>query len=70
MQNNKVSVITANYNSAQFILDTIQSVQNQTYINWEMIIVDDCSTDNSIEIIEQVKANDDRIQLIKLTKNT
>lgn len=44
----KVSIITPSYNSSQFISSTIQSVCWQTFINWELIIVDDCSAGNSI----------------------
>lgn len=64
---NHVSIITACYNSEKFISETIISVLNQTYQNWEWIIVDDCSTDSSIKIIENYK--DDRIKLLKLKKN-
>ena len=49
-----VSIITPMYNSEKFIDATIQSVKSQTYQNWEMIIVDDGSTDRSIEIGEGV----------------
>ena len=48
--NNLVSIITPTFNSAKYISETIQSVQKQTHQNWEMIIVDDCSSDNTIEI--------------------
>jgi len=48
---------------------TIQSVQEQTYIKWEMIIVDDCSTDNSLNIIQQYASQDTRIKIIKNTCN-
>jgi glycosyltransferase involved in cell wall biosynthesis len=43
-----VSVIIPTYNSEKFIIDTIQSVQNQSYKNWEVILVDDCSTDKTL----------------------
>jgi len=66
---NLVSIITPSYNSAKFISRTIKSVQNQTYSNWEMIIIDDFSSDNSCEIIEQFIIDDDRIHLIKLDTN-
>ena len=47
-----VSVIMPTYNCAAFIAETIASIQNQTYENWEIEIVDDCSTDNTKEIVE------------------
>lgn len=59
----KFSIIVPNYNNAEWINKTIESVLNQTYKNWEMYIIDDLSTDNSIEVIESYK--DDRIKLIK-----
>jgi len=65
-----VSIITPSYNSEKFIAKTIESVMTQTYENWEMIIVDDCSQDNSNEIIENYMQQDKRIKLIKLDKNS
>lgn len=62
-----VSIITPCYNSAPFIEETIQSVLNQTFTDWEWIITDDKSQDNSVEIIK--KHNDDRIILIEAEKN-
>ena len=69
VMNNLVSIITPSYNSARFISLTIESVLAQTYENWEMIIVDDCSPDNSNEIIKKYCKKDNRIKLIKLEKN-
>ena len=63
--NLKVSIITPMHNSEMFIEETISSVQNQEYKNWEMLIVDDCSSDKSIEIVEQIQSHDDRIKLFK-----
>jgi teichuronic acid biosynthesis glycosyltransferase TuaG len=65
-----VSIITPSFNSEKFIAETIESVQNQTHQNWEMIIVDDCSTDHTVSIIKQFVTNDDRIRLFQLDKNS
>lgn len=65
-----VSIVTPNYNCEKYISETINSVLNQTYKNWEMIIVDDCSSDNSIKIIEDYIKKDSRIKLIKMKKNS
>ena len=64
-----VSIITPNWNCAGYVTKTIQSVQAQTYGNWEMIIVDDCSTDNSDLIIQPLIEMDSRIRLLKNPKN-
>ena len=64
-----VSIITPSYNSSKFIGETIASVKNQSYTNWEMIIVDDCSKDNSVEVIETFCKEDKRIILIPLCNN-
>ena len=64
-----VTIITPLYNAEKFIAQTIQSVINQTYQNWEMIMVDDCSTDSSREIVKQYEKNDSRIRLIKSETN-
>ncbi len=64
-----VSIITPNYNSEESISETIESVINQSYDLWELIVVDDYSTDGSIRIIEEYAQRDDRISLIKLDKN-
>ncbi|MDR1327690.1 MAG: glycosyltransferase [Heliobacteriaceae bacterium] len=63
----KISVITASYNYEQYIGETIESVLNQTYTDWEMIIVDDGSTDGSVEVIKSY--NDPRIKLIENGQN-
>ncbi|KQU17157.1 glycosyl transferase [Bacillus sp. Leaf13] len=64
-----VSVITPSYNSSSFIKETIKSVQDQSYSNWEMIIVDDQSKDDSIHVIKSYTERDPRIKLISLTQN-
>lgn len=60
-----VSIITPCYNGAKYISETIESVINQTYSNWEMFVIDDGSKDNSSEIIENYVKKDDRIRLIR-----
>ena len=64
-----ISIITPNYNASKYIAATIESVQKQTYSNWELLIVDDCSSDNSVEIIKTFQKNDARIKLLELTQN-
>ena len=61
-----VSIITPTYNSEKFISETINSIINQTYTNWELLITDDFSSDNTVEIIESYAKNDTRIKLFKL----
>lgn len=65
-----VSIITPNYNCERFIQDTIISVQNQTYTNWEMLIVDDCSTDSSLEILRKASLTDSRIKILSNNINS
>lgn len=64
-----VSIITPCYNSAEFIAETIQSIQSQSFTDWELLITDDCSTDNSTEIIKLYAEHDSRIKLFQLDRN-
>lgn len=64
-----VSIIMPSYNTAKFIDETVSSVLKQTYTNWELIIVDDCSTDNTDEVIEKYRS-DPRIKYLKNEKNS
>ncbi len=64
-----VSIITPSYNSAAFIAETIESILSQTYTNWELLITDDCSTDNTCTIIRDFIQKDNRIKLYKLEHN-
>lgn len=68
MKNELVSIIMPTYNCAKFINETIKSVLNQTYENWELVIVDDCSNDNTEEVV--VSFNDKRIKYNRLEKNS
>ena len=63
-----VSIVMPSYNTAPYIKETIQSVLNQTYTNWELIIVDDCSTDNTDEVLSEI--HDERIKYFKNEKNS
>lgn len=70
MNSTLVSIITPTYNCAHFIAETIRSVQAQTYTNWEMIISDDCSSDNTLEVITPFLESDKRIKYICNDKNS
>lgn len=64
-----VSIITPSYNCSQYIDETIKSIQAQTYKNWELLITDDCSSDNTVEKIKQFADEDSRIKLFRLDEN-
>ena len=57
-----VSIITPTWACADFIVETIESVQSQTYENWELLIQDDCSTDNTLEVVKPYMEADKRIK--------
>ena len=60
----------AAYNAANHIEDSIRSIQNQTYKNWELVIIDDCSTDNTPQIIKNYSSLDTRIKYLRNKVNT
>lgn len=66
----KISIAMPTYNVGKYIADAIESIISQTYIHWELIIVDDCSTDNTIAIIEKYLKTNKKITLIKREKNS
>ena len=70
MEKPLVSIIIPAFNAEKFIAQTILSVQNQTYNNWEIILVDDKSTDNTVAIIKEIALNEKRIQFFQLEKNS
>lgn len=70
MEANLVSVITPSFNCEKYISATIESVLAQTYQFWEMIIVDDCSTDRSCDIVREFSQDDSRIKLLELDCNS
>ena len=63
-----VSIVMPNYNSEKYVVESINSILEQTYQNWELLFVDDCSTDNSIEVARSF--NDDRIKIFKNETNS
>ncbi|MBC5775154.1 glycosyltransferase family 2 protein [Pontibacter sp. KCTC 32443] len=68
----RCSVIVANYNNSAFIKQALQSIEQQTYRNWEAVVVDDCSTDNSLAIVDTylaTVADKTNYKLIRLLKN-
>ena len=71
MKNNRtVSIITPVYNCEKLLSKTIESVINQTYTDWEMLLVDDCSLDNSADIVKKYMKKDSRIKYFKLKENS
>ena len=70
MEKGLISVITPTYNCAKFIEYTIESVRAQSYKQWEMIIVDDCSTDNTKKIVDKFIKEDNRIKYFCLENNS
>lgn len=69
MNSSFVSIIMSVYNGEKYLDESIQSILNQTYQDFEFIIIDDCSTDNSAEIIQKYTNQDSRIQFLKKEKN-
>jgi teichuronic acid biosynthesis glycosyltransferase TuaG len=70
MESPLVSIIIPTFNSQKFISETIRSVQNQTHVNWEIILVDDCSTDETVAIISRCTQEDNRIKILELAVNS
>ncbi len=69
MQSNPLcSIVTPCYNAAKSLCETIESVTRQSYQNWELIIVDDCSSDNSLDIIKNYVMQDERIKYFRTTE--
>ena len=65
-----VSIITPTYNSSKYIDKTIESILSQTYQNWELIITDDFSTDDTVSIVNSYIKTDSRIKLYELKNNS
>ena len=71
MSKSLISIITPMYKGAAFVGKTIESVLSQTYTDWEMIVVDDCSPDDGagIAVVEKYALQDERIKLIASKQN-
>ena len=65
----KFSILIANYNNGKFFQDCYKSILQQTYHNWEVVILDDASTDNSVEVIKNIIQNDSRFRWYENEKN-
>jgi teichuronic acid biosynthesis glycosyltransferase TuaG len=70
MNEKLVSIITPSFNSSAYITETIESVLGQSFQNWELLIVDDCSTDNSYTIVKEFEKKDNRIKVFKMETNS
>lgn len=60
----KVTVLMPVYNGQNYLFESIKSIQNQTFTNWELLIINDASTDNTVNIVKEYQKKDDRIRLI------
>ncbi|PLW82080.1 glycosyl transferase family 2 [Kineobactrum sediminis] len=65
-----VSIITPTYNSSRFIKSTYESIVKQSYKNWEWLVTDDCSTDDTMSILSQLSAEDSRVRVFSLNINS
>ncbi|MFV8362573.1 glycosyltransferase family 2 protein [Flavobacterium sp. ZT3P35] len=70
MKNSLVSILMPCFNAENYILEAIASVQQQTHSHWELILVDDCSTDNTVSIATSIAIQDNRIRIFKLPVNS
>ena len=63
----KVSLILPTHNGARYLLESIQSCLEQSFRDFELIVVNDCSTDNTLELLESIR--DERLQIVNLDQN-
>lgn len=66
----KISILIANYNNGHFFKDCYDSIMAQTYTNWEAVILDDCSTDDSVWVIQSIIGDDSRFRMFFNEKNS
>ena len=69
VQHPLVSVVMAEYNAEKYIGEAIRSVQLQTYANWILLVIDDCSTDHTVDVVQAFVNTDDRIRLFRNSRN-
>ncbi len=65
-----ISIVTPSYNSEEFINQTYLSIKNQTYINWEWLVTDDCSTDGTLKLLRGFSKNDSRVKVFVNVSNS
>lgn len=70
MKKDLISIIVPVYNAEKFLESTIKTVLDQTYQEWELIFIDDCSKDNSVDVIKKYQKKDNRIALIQNKENS
>jgi teichuronic acid biosynthesis glycosyltransferase TuaG len=66
----KISIVTPSFNSAGYIKNTYQSVRTQSYTDWEWIVVDDCSSDNTFELVQSISSKDPRVKAFRNKTNS
>lgn len=69
MSEPRFSILVANYNNSKFLNDLFQSISNQSYKNYEVVFIDDCSSDNSLEIAKSYAQTDSKIRIYKNEQN-
>ena len=65
MSEDLVSIIMPTYNCGRYIKESIESVQSQSYKSWELILVDDCSSDDTIKVVQKIQLGDNRVKLFQ-----
>ncbi len=65
-----ISIITASYNSSDELLHTYNSIKKQSFLNWEWLVTDDCSCDDTYKLLEDISFNDIRVKIFKNNENS
>src|SRR3989338_8567336 len=66
----EVSIIIPAFNSAEYISETLQSIIAQSFVNWEALVIDDCSSDNTADVVKRYEKIDSRISYYRLDSNS